>query len=443
MISAASAASAGLGVLVGVVADSVLARDEDHRGRHPVGDAHRVVRRARVHAHVRLAGRLRGVLECRDDPLVHRRCGQGLPLVVLGTHSAAAGGLLGVGGDLAGHAAIRVVDGPADVEREAHLGGDGVDDARVDLDLADRAHRALACVPREPLELDDRLGEREGRVEPEVHRRRPGVVPAAVDDHVGVDVAGDRGDEADPVAGVLEHARLLDVHLDPAGEVVEHVRALAPTLGRVPRLGRVVPEAATVVDRAEPLAEILLVDPLRDDPAAEQHLAEAGTLLLQERDQLQRQVEAELSAQPADLQGGDDAHRPVVAAAVPVRVAVRADPEHRLALRPVAGVERPDRVLLDREADRLELAGEPVERVAVLLGVGVAPDRLGAERVVGAGEGLDVALDPFRAPCPVHRGDSRAWTNAEWPRPVGDARPARRSGSSARRPPSRPRRRAW
>ena len=327
--------------------------------------------------------------------------------MVLGTHSAAVGGLLGVGGDLAGHAAIRVVDRPADVEREANLGGNGIDDPRVDLDLADRPHRALAGGRGETLELDDRLGEGEGRVEPEVHRRGPGVVPAAVDDHVGVDVAGDRGDEADPVAGVLEHARLLDVHLDPAGEVVEHVRALAPTLGRVPRLGRVVPKAATVVDRAEPLAEIFLLDPLRDDPAAEQHLAEAGTLLFQERDQLQRQVEAELRTQPADLQGGDDAHRPVVAAAVPVGVAVRADPEHRLAPWPVAGVERPDRVLLDGEVDRLELAGEPVERVAVLRRVGVAPDGLVAERVVGAGKRLDVLRDPFRAPCPVHRRQAR------------------------------------
>src|SRR5207248_8031620 len=54
------------------------------------------------------------------------------------------------------------------------------------------------------------------------------VVAAAVDDDVRVHVPGDRGHEPDPVAGVLEHARLLDVHLDPAAEVVEHPAALAP-----------------------------------------------------------------------------------------------------------------------------------------------------------------------------------------------------------------------
>ena len=102
--------------------------------------------------------------------------------------------------------------------------GDRVDDPRLDLDLADRADGSLAGLPRQPLELEDRLGQRQRRVEAEVHRRRAGVVAASVDDDVGVHVAGDRGDDADPVARVLEHAGLLDVHLDPAGEAVEDVR---------------------------------------------------------------------------------------------------------------------------------------------------------------------------------------------------------------------------
>ena len=136
------------------------------------------------------------------------------------------------------------------------------------------------------------------------------------------------------------------------------------------------PEAAAVVDRAEPLAQVLLGDALGHDPAAEQHLAEAGALLLEERDQLQRQAEAVLLVQPADLERRDDAHRAVVLAAVAVRVAVRADPEHRLARRPVARDERADRVLADLEPERLQLAREVVERVAVDRRVGVAADRL-------------------------------------------------------------------
>ena len=111
------------------------------------------------------------------------------------------------------------------------------------------------------------------------------------------------------------------------------------------------PEAAAVVDRAERLAQLLLGHALEHDPAAEQHLPEAGALLLEERDQLERQVEAELGVQPADLERRDDAHRAVVLAAVAVRVAVRADAEHRLAARPVARDERPDRILADVEAE--------------------------------------------------------------------------------------------
>ena len=126
--------------------------------------------------------------------------------------------------------------------------------------------------------------------------------------------------------------------------------------GCVAGVGGVLPEAAPVVDRAEALAQVLLGDALGDDPAAEQHLAEAGALLLEERDQLQRQVEALLLVQAADLERRDDAHRPVVFPAVPVGVAVRADPEDRLALRAVARGERADRVLLDLEPERLQLA---------------------------------------------------------------------------------------
>ena len=163
--------------------------------------------------------------------------------------------------------------------------------------------------------------------------------------HVGVDVAGDRVDDSDPVLRVLQDTGLLDVHLDPAREVVERMDRLAPTRRLVPCCFCVLPEAATVVDRAKRLPELLLAHALQHDAAAEQHLAEAGALLLEERDQLKRQAELVLRVEAAHLEGGDDAHRAVVASPVPVRVAVRADAERRLAGRPVSSDERPDRIL--------------------------------------------------------------------------------------------------
>ena len=199
--------------------------------------------------------------------------------------------LLGEGGDVPGHALEGVLVDATDVEREADPLRDRVDQTGMHLDLTDGADRALAGRARQPLELEDALGHDEAGVEPEVHRRRAGVVAAPVDGDVGVDVAGDRGHDPDPVAGVLEHPGLLDVHLDPAGEVVEHVDRLAPALGLVARLVRVLPEAPPVVDRQELLLQLLLGDALKHDPTAEHHLAEARALLLEERDKLQWEAE--------------------------------------------------------------------------------------------------------------------------------------------------------
>ena len=63
--------------------------------------------------------------------------------------------------------------------------------------------------------------------------------------------------------------------------------------------------------------------------------------------------EAELFVQSADLERGDDAHRPVVLAAVAVRVAVRADAEDLLSHGAIPGDERADRVLVMLEAEVL------------------------------------------------------------------------------------------
>ena len=202
--------------------------------------------------------------------------------------------------------------------------GDRVDEPWIDVDLADRADGPVAGFAREALQLESRFGEHEGWVEAQVHRRRSRVVASSVDEHVGVDVAGDRVDDPDPVPRVLKHTGLLDVHLDPACEVVECVDRLAPARRLVPGVLRVLPEAATVVDRAKRLLELLLADTLQHDAAAEQHLAEAGAFLLEKRDQLERQTELELLVESAHLERGDDSHRAVVAS--PLRFESQCEP---------------------------------------------------------------------------------------------------------------------
>src|SRR5215210_4326438 len=69
-------------------------------------------------------------------------------------------------------------------------------------------------------------------------RSRSSVVAAAVDHDIGVDVACDGVDEADTIARVLQDARLLDVQLDPAVQVVEDLDRLSPASGLVAGLLR-------------------------------------------------------------------------------------------------------------------------------------------------------------------------------------------------------------
>ena len=148
------------------------------------------------------------------------------------------------------------------------------------------------------------------------------------------------------VCGVLQDAALLDVHLDPAGQAVERADALAPARGLVAGGLGGVPERASVLV-ADRLPQLLLGHALEHDPRAEQHLPEARALLLEERDQPQRQPLAGLGRQAADLERRADAERAVVLAAVAVGVAVRADAEGRGAGRHVGGDQRADRVLPD------------------------------------------------------------------------------------------------
>ena len=99
-----------------MVADPFVAGHEHHRARHPLGDAHRVVRGARVHAHERLARRGRCFFECRDDPFVEGcRC-ECLATVHLRAHPAAFCHLDREGGDPVGNPMVGLGDRPPDVE---------------------------------------------------------------------------------------------------------------------------------------------------------------------------------------------------------------------------------------------------------------------------------------------------------------------------------------
>ena len=113
-----------------MVADAVLARDEDHGARHARRHAHRVVGGAGDHGRVRRSARGRSVGESADDPRVHRGRRQRLALVELRAHSPGGRRPLGERPDVAGDAVEGVLVGPPHVEREANALRDRVDQPR-------------------------------------------------------------------------------------------------------------------------------------------------------------------------------------------------------------------------------------------------------------------------------------------------------------------------
>ena len=88
------------------------------------------------------------------------------------------------------------------------------------------------------------------------------MVTPTVDDDVRMNVPRDRVNDSDAISCVLQHPRLLDVHLDPPREVVEHVNRVTPAFRRISSLDGVLPETTPIVESTKMLAKILVGDTL-------------------------------------------------------------------------------------------------------------------------------------------------------------------------------------
>jgi len=119
-------------------------------------------------------------------------------------------------------------------------------------------------------------------------------------------------------------------------------------------------------------AQFLVRRETEHDRAAQQRLSEAGGLFLEEREDPQRQLDALAPGQAAHLERDHHAERPVVAPAVAIGVAVRAETEAPLPRSGVARDQRADRVVGHLVSDRREGAFEVAQGVGVDVQVGVA-----------------------------------------------------------------------
>ena len=209
-----------------------------------------------------------------------------------------------------------------------------------------------------------------------------------------MDVAGDRPHDPDPVARVLQDAGLLDVHLDPAHEVVEdgRPRATGPARSRPPRraprssVRRRSPGTSRAAARRSPgRAMIRLPSSICPKP---------------EPSSSRKETSWSGSPRPSSSfsrQTSSAVTTPIVPSYLPpLRFESQWEPI------PKAGSPRgrfraasvPTGSNPIVEAERTERAREVAERVPVGLRVGVPADRLAREREVRPGERLDVPLDP-------------------------------------------------
>ena len=103
--------------------------------------------------------------------------------------------------------------GRTDIEAESDTRGDDVRAARLDLDLADRRHRAVDREGGVPNALDLRRGRHECVLAPG-HRRRSGMPRPPLEHELPTCVPDDSGHDSDGRVPLGQHGALLDVELE-------------------------------------------------------------------------------------------------------------------------------------------------------------------------------------------------------------------------------------
>src|SRR5713226_6155010 len=205
----------GLGrVLELVVADPVLAGNEDHRRRHDIGEVARVVTGARGDAAMAVAERLGRALDRVDQFWVeHRR--------FLAPDRIERDLDLAPATDFRSRAAQIPVDGierfrlgAAHIDGEGNLPGDDVAGGGGNHGFADGADRIRTMRLRNSLNRQHKFRQRRQRIAAQRHRRGAGVALEASDLAIVPDDTLAAIDHADGLVFGLQQGTLLDVQFD-------------------------------------------------------------------------------------------------------------------------------------------------------------------------------------------------------------------------------------
>ena len=208
----------GLGVFDLVVADAVLAGDEDHPRRRQPRHVDRVVACARDHRHVAVAQR------CRSPR--HRLHAVGMEgLGGVGRHGGDLDRQPALGAeqgrhraDVGVHRLAEFVAGIAQVDAELDPARNHVAAVRMHVDHAHRATAMRGVAVGAGHHLLHQFGGHLQRVAAQRHRRRAGMCFHAGDHAVVPAYAQHAGDHADRDVVVLEHRPLLDMGLEIAAD---------------------------------------------------------------------------------------------------------------------------------------------------------------------------------------------------------------------------------
>src|SRR6202140_238320 len=223
-------------VLELVVADTVLAGNEDHRRRHDVGEVAGVVTGARGDAAMAVPERLGGPLDRIDQFWVeHRR--------FLAPDRIERNLDLAPRRDFRSRAPQILVDGierfrsrAADIDGEGALAGDNVAGGSRNHRSADGADRVRTMLLRDPLNRQHDFRQTRQRVAAQRHRRGAGV--AFETGHLAVvpDDALAAIDHADGLVLGLEQRSLLDMQFDEGAELASAARLAAAVADAIERL---------------------------------------------------------------------------------------------------------------------------------------------------------------------------------------------------------------
>ncbi len=351
-----------------VVADAVLARHEDHRGRRDAREIHRVVARTADHVHRRQPERARAGADLLDQRRIERLRRKVHDRLDVDPHPGRRAVVGACRTQFRIHRRQRRVVGRAQVDGQRHAAGNHVARIRVHVDPADRAASVRRMRTRDAVHRTHEIGCDQQRVAPQFHRRRARMRLHSVDGHVVPALSERPLDHADRRVMRFQHRPLLDMRFEIRADRMRAVPVVG-TARIADRGQRIAHRHAIAVALRERMVER---ERAREHAGTHHHRHEARPFLVGPDGHLERRARAHpgFIERTQHLEAGQHAVVAVELAASGLRVDMAAR-RHGRQVVPFARAPRKDiadRIDAHRATDVLRPCDEQVARVAIEFG---------------------------------------------------------------------------